>query len=92
MFTQLYSPRYTQPIKAYNSVLNKTIHLFKVKDHLNCKIHMSTSYIKHSQMVHVRKRCGDSSLSFLVSEYMSISRDQLPGISPPGSHTSYARE
>ncbi len=29
MFTQLYSPRYTQLINAYNSVLNKTIHLFK---------------------------------------------------------------
>ncbi len=46
MFTQLYSPRYTQPIKACNSVLNKTIHLFKVKDHLYRKIHISTSYIK----------------------------------------------
>ncbi len=43
MFTQLYSPRYTQPIKAYNSVLNKTIHLFKVKDR---NIHISVSYIK----------------------------------------------
>ncbi len=50
MFTQLYSPRYTQPIKAYNSVLNKAIYLFKVKDHLYRKIHISTSYIKHSQM------------------------------------------
>ncbi len=46
MFTQLYSLRYTQHIKAYNSVLNKTIHLFKVKDHLYRKIHVSTSYIK----------------------------------------------
>ncbi len=46
MFTQLHSPRYTQPIKAYNSVLNKTIYLFKVKDHSYCKIHISTSYIK----------------------------------------------
>ncbi len=46
MFIQLYSPRYTQPIKAYNAVLNKTIHLFKVKDHLYLKIHISTSYIK----------------------------------------------
>ncbi len=46
MFTQLYSPRYTQPIKAYNSVVNKTIHLFKVKDHLYRKRHISTSYIK----------------------------------------------
>ncbi len=46
MFTQLYSPRYTQPIKAYNSVLNKTIHLFKVKDHLYLKLHISMSYIK----------------------------------------------
>ncbi len=46
MLTQLYSPIYTQPINAYNSVLNKTIHLFKVKDHLYRKIHISTSYIK----------------------------------------------
>ncbi len=45
MFTQLYSPRYTQPIKAYSSVLNKTIHLFKVNDHLYHNIHISTSYI-----------------------------------------------
>ncbi len=45
-FTQLYSPRYTQPIKAYNSVLHKTIHLFKVKNHLYRKIHISTSYIQ----------------------------------------------
>ncbi len=28
MCKQLYSSRYTQPIKAYNSVLNKTVHLF----------------------------------------------------------------
>ncbi len=46
MFTQLYSPRYTQPIKACNSVLNKTIHLFKINDHLYIKIHISMSYIK----------------------------------------------
>ncbi len=46
MFTQLYSPRYTQPIKAFNSVLNKTIHIYKVNDHLYNKIHISTSYIK----------------------------------------------
>ncbi len=46
MFTQLYSPRYTQPIKAYNSVLNKTIHLFTVNDRLYHNIHISTSYIK----------------------------------------------
>ncbi len=46
MFTQLHSPTYTQPIKAYNSVLNKTIHLFNVKDHLYRKIHISISYIK----------------------------------------------
>ncbi len=45
-YTQLYSPRYTQPIKAYNSVLNKTIHLFKVKDLLFHNIYISTSYIK----------------------------------------------
>ncbi len=50
MFTQLYSPRYTQPIKAYNSILNKTIHLFKVKDHLYHNIHISISYIKKLQM------------------------------------------
>ncbi len=43
MFTQLYSARYTQPIKAYNSVLSKTIHPFTVKDHL---IHISMSYNK----------------------------------------------
>ncbi len=49
MFTQLYSPRYTQPIKAYNSVLNKTIHLFKVKDDLYLNIHFSMSY-GYSQM------------------------------------------
>ncbi len=46
MFTQLYSLRYTQPTKAYNSVLNKTIHLFKVKDYLYHNIHISASYIK----------------------------------------------
>ncbi len=46
MLTQLYNPRYTQPIKAYNSVLNKTIHLFKVKDHTYHNIHISVSYIK----------------------------------------------
>ncbi len=47
MFTQLFSPRYTQPIKAYNSVLNKNIKLFKVKHHLLFhNIHISTSYIK----------------------------------------------
>ncbi len=46
MFTQLYSPRYTQPIKAYNSVLNKIIHLFMVKDYLYHNIHISVSYIK----------------------------------------------
>ncbi len=45
MFTQLYNPRYTQPITAYNSALNKTIHLFKVKDHLYCNIDISVSYI-----------------------------------------------
>ncbi len=33
-------------IKAYNSVVNKTIHLFKVKDQLYCNIHISASYIK----------------------------------------------
>ncbi len=41
-----YSRRYTQPVKAYNSVLNKTIHLFKVKDHLYHSIHISVSDIK----------------------------------------------
>ncbi len=46
MFTQLYSPRYIQPIKVYNSVLNKTIHLFKVKDHLYRNIHISATCIK----------------------------------------------
>ncbi len=46
MFTQLYSPRYTQHIKAYNSVLSKSIHLFKVKNHLYVNIHISASYIK----------------------------------------------
>ncbi len=46
MFTHLHSPRYTQHIKVYNSVLNKTVHLFKVKDHLYRKIHISTFYIK----------------------------------------------
>ncbi len=50
MFTQLYNPRYTEPIKAYNSVLNKTIHFFKVNDHFYCNIHISASYIKHSEM------------------------------------------
>ncbi len=46
MFTQLYSPRDTQPIKAYNSVLNKTTYLFKVKDHLYRNTHKSAFYIK----------------------------------------------
>ncbi len=46
MFTQLYSPRYTQPIKAYSSVLSKTIHLFKAKNHLYHNIHISASDIK----------------------------------------------
>ncbi len=45
MFTQLYSPRYTQSIKAHNSILNN-IHIFKVKDHLYHNIHISASYIK----------------------------------------------
>ncbi len=45
VFTQLYNPKYTQPIKVYNSVLNKTIHLFKVRDHLYRNIHISTCYI-----------------------------------------------
>ncbi len=34
------------PTKAYNSVLNKIIHLFKVKGHLYCNIHISVSYIR----------------------------------------------
>ncbi len=34
MFTQLYSHRYTNPIKAYNSVVNKNIHHLKINDHL----------------------------------------------------------
>ncbi len=46
MFTHLYSPRYNQRIKAYNSFLNKTVHLFKVKDHLYCNIDISMFYIK----------------------------------------------
>ncbi len=33
---RLHSRRYIQHIKAYNSLLKKTIHLFKVKDHLYC--------------------------------------------------------
>ncbi len=37
---------YSQSIKAYNSVLNKTKHLFKVKDHLYHNIHISASYIE----------------------------------------------
>ncbi len=53
MFTQLYSPRYTQPIKTYNAVLNKIIHLFNVKDHLYPKIHISMSYIIFKGMEHV---------------------------------------
>ncbi len=46
MFTQLYSPKYTQPIKAYNSLLNNNIHIFKVNDHLYHNIQISVSYIQ----------------------------------------------
>ncbi len=47
MLTQLYSrPKYTQPIKAYNSDLKKTIHLFKIRVHLYHNIYISASYIK----------------------------------------------
>ncbi len=45
-YEYVYTITYTWPIKAYNSVLNKTIHLFKVKDRLYHNIHISTSYIK----------------------------------------------
>ncbi len=45
-YTNLYSPRYTQPVKVYNSALNKTIHLFKVNDYLHHNIHIYVYYIK----------------------------------------------
>ncbi len=45
-FTQLYSPRYTQPTKAYTSLLSNNIHNFKVKDNLYRNIHISASYRK----------------------------------------------
>ncbi len=50
MFAQLYSPRYTQPIKVYNSVLNKTINLFKVKIIYTVKYIFLCLILKHSQM------------------------------------------
>ncbi len=46
MFTHLYSLKYTQPIKDYNSILNKTLLLFKVNDHFYHNIHISAFCIK----------------------------------------------